>query len=111
MIFIVAALVLTGIAQVIVGKADFGAIFHSGGTFPTFPFLIPLAATIFVAMLQLTFVCDRWPFERMKPIPAGLSAFVLCWAIGLLVYFTVVNWNFLPARCAQRWDCATRAGR
>ena len=96
-IFIVAALVLTGIAQVIVGKADFGAIFHSGGTFPTFPFLIPLAATIFIAMLQLTFVCDRWPFERMKPIPAGLSAFVLCWAIGLLVYFTVVNWNFLPA--------------
>lgn len=96
-IFIVAALVLTGIAQVIVGKADFGAIFHSGGTFPTFPFLIPLAATIFVAMLQVTFVCDRWPFERMKPIPAGLSAFVLCWAIGLLVYFTVVNWNFLPA--------------
>ena len=96
-IFIVAALVLTGIAQVIVGKADFGAIFHSGGTFPTFPFLIPLAATIFVAMLQLTFVCDRWPFERMKPIPAGLSAFVLCWAIGLLVYFTVINWNFLPA--------------
>ena len=96
-IFIVAALVLTGIAQVIVGKADFGAIFHSGGTFPTFPFLIPLAATIFVAMLQLTFVCDRWPFERMKPIPAGLSAFVLCWAIGLLVYFTVINWDFLPA--------------
>jgi hypothetical protein len=96
-IFIVAALVLTGIAQVIVGKADFGAIFHAGGTFPTFPFLIPLAATIFIAMLQLTFVCDRWPFERMKPIPAGLSALVLCWAIGLLVYFTVVNWNFLPA--------------
>ena len=96
-IFIVAALVLTGIAQVIVGKADFGAIFHAGGTFPTFPFLVPLAATIFIAMLQLTFVCDRWPFERMKPIPAGLSALVLCWAIGLLVYFTVINWNFLPA--------------
>ena len=107
-IFIVAALVLTGIAQVIAGKADFGAIFHPGGTFPTFPFLIPLAATIFVAMLQLTFVCDRWPFERMKPIPAGLSAFVLCWAIGLLVYFTVINWNFLPA---ARSDGTAQPGR
>ena len=36
---------------------------------------------------------------------------MLCWAIGLLVYFTVVNWNFLPAPARlQRWDCATRAG-
>jgi hypothetical protein len=96
-IFAVGALVLTGIAQVIAGKADFGAIFSSGGKFPTFPFLIPLAAAIFVTMLQLTFVCDRWPFDRMKPVPAGLCAFVLCWAIGLLLYFTVTNWNAIPA--------------
>jgi len=96
-IFVVGALVLTGVAQVIVGKADFGAIFSSGGKFPTFPFLIPLAAAIFVTMLQLTFVCDRWPFDRMKPVPAGFCAFVLCWAIGLLLYFTVTNWNAIPA--------------
>jgi hypothetical protein len=109
-IFLVAALVLTGIAQVIVGKADFGAIFSAGGTFPTFPFLIPLAATIFIAMLQVTFVCDRWPFERMKPIPAGLSAFVLCWAIGLLVYFTVINWNFLPSPARAAMGLRNPAG-
>ena len=96
-IFAAAALVLTGVAQIAVGKADFGAIVSSGGTFPTYPFLLPLAATIFVTMLQLTFVCDRWPFDRMKPIPAGLCAFVLCWAVGLLVYFTVINWNAIPA--------------
>jgi hypothetical protein len=95
--FAVASLVLTGIFQVILGKADFGAIVSSGGTFPTFPFLIPVAATAFVAMLQLTFVCDRWPFDKMKPLPAGFCALLLCWGVALLVYFTVCNWNSIPA--------------
>jgi len=95
--FAVVSLVLTGIFQAIVGKFDLGALFGNDGTFPTFPFLIPVAAAGFVAMLQLTFVCDRWPFDKMKPLPAGFCALVLCWGVSLLLYFTVCNWNSIPA--------------
>jgi len=93
----VAALVLTGIFQAIVGKLDLGAIVSNGGTFPTFPFLVPVAAAAFVTMLQLTFVCGRWPLDKMKPIPAGFCALLICWGVALLLYFTVTNWNDIPA--------------
>lgn len=102
-IMAVAALVLTGIFQAIVGKLDLGAIVSHGGTFPTFPFLVMVAAAAFVAMLQLTFVCGRWPLDKMKPIPAGFCALLICWGVALLLYFTVTNWNNIPppARAAM----------
>jgi F0F1-type ATP synthase membrane subunit c/vacuolar-type H+-ATPase subunit K len=96
-IMAVAALVLTGIFQAILGRSDLGATVSDGGTFPTFPFLIPVSAAAFVVMLQLTFVCSRWPLDKMKPIPAGFCALLICWGIGLLLYFTLCNWNDIPA--------------
>jgi hypothetical protein len=95
-IMAVVTLALTAIFQAILGKSDLGAVVSHGGTFPTFPFLVPVSATIFVAMLQLTFVCNRWPLDKMKPIPAGFLALLICWGVGLLVYFTVCNWNDIP---------------
>ncbi len=95
--FAVVSLVLTGIFQAIAGNFDFGALFSDGGTFPTFPFLVPVAAAAFVTMLQLTFVCGRWPLDKMKPVPAGFCALLICWGVALLLYFTVCNWNDIPA--------------
>jgi hypothetical protein len=94
-VFVAAAILLTFLGQVIIAKSDVSAVFSSTGGM--FPILIPLAATIFVAMLQVTFVCDRWPFDTMGTLPAGIGAFVLCWVIGIVVNLTVVNWNVIPA--------------
>jgi len=94
-VFIGAAILLTFLGQMVIAKFDAGAVFSSAGGM--FPILIPLAATIFVAMLQLTFVCARWPFDKMSPLLAGIGAFVLCWAVGVVVNLTVVNWDAIPA--------------
>ena len=109
--FAVVSLVLTGILQAIAGNFDFGALFSDGGTFPTFPFLVPVAAAAFVTMLQLTFVCGRWPLDKMKPVPAGFCALLICWGVALLLYFTVCNWNDIPAPAPPRWDYTTPADR
>src|SRR5260370_31233139 len=79
-VFIGAAILLTFLGQMVIAKFDAGAVFSSAGGM--FPILIPLAATIFVAMLQLTFVCVRWPFDKIRPLLAGFVGFVLCRAPG-----------------------------
>jgi hypothetical protein len=97
-IFIIAMYILTGVGQLIVeGHLQIHSLFESNGTVPTFPFLIPLAATIFVTMLQLTFVCARWPFDRMGNIAAGACAFVFVWVVGVVVNLTLINWDNIPA--------------
>src|SRR6266550_1789210 len=59
------AVVMTMIGQLLVGHFDLRGIFspnpapnHS----PVFPITLPLAGAAFVAIMQLTFVCERWPF-------------------------------------------------
>ena len=41
---------------------------------PTFPATMPLAGAAFVAMLQLTLVCEGWPLRRLGRFTAGLAA-------------------------------------
>ena len=96
--------ILTGVGLLIVGHFSVQGIFssnasklNSNGVLTTFPFTIPIAATVFVTMLQLTFVSNKWPLHRMRTVSSGISAFVFSWVVGTAIYFLVTNWNSVPA--------------
>lgn len=56
-----------------------------------FPSSMPLAGAVFVAMLQLTLVCERWPLDRLPTIASGVLALALCWLVGLVLVWTLVR--------------------
>ncbi len=100
-LLVIAALVLSVVGQAITGKADLSGLFATApdmatGTFPVFPFPFVLAATVFTVMLQLTFVCGTEPLGRLGMPAGGLAALVVSWAIGLVLYFALLNWDFVP---------------
>jgi hypothetical protein len=93
------AVVMTMIGQRLVGHFDLQGIFslnpaptHS----PAFPITLPLAGAAFVAIMQLTFVCERWPFHRLGSTAGGLAALACSWAIALLLFFTLVKFQPPP---------------
>jgi hypothetical protein len=99
-----AGVILTGVGLLIVGHFSVQGIFssnaaklNSNGVLTTFPFTIPIAATVFVTMLQLTFVSNKWPLHRVRTVSSGISAFVFSWVVGTAIYFLVTNWNSVPA--------------
>ena len=49
---------------------------HPAGrpAFPSYPWTLPLAALIFLTMILLTFVCDRWPLRRLDSAGSGIAA-------------------------------------
>jgi hypothetical protein len=61
------------------------------GSVPTFPATLPLGGTAFIAMLQLTLVGEGWPLRRLRPVPAGLLAVAVSWAVALAVLFLLVE--------------------
>jgi hypothetical protein len=95
------AVVLTALAQVIVGRGDLAHLLsttpagHGPGRppFPSYPWTLPLAALIFLTMIQLTFVCDRRPLRRLGTPGAGIAAVTLSWIVGLVAYKVLANWN------------------
>ena len=102
------ALALTALAQIIVGRGDLGHLLdttaaapsHAPGrpAFPSYPWTLPLAGLIFLTMILLTFVCDRWPLRKLGDVASGFVAIAVSWAVGLLAYFTLANWNpIVPA--------------
>jgi hypothetical protein len=101
LVIIAGAVVLCALAQVIVGRGDFSHLLsttpagHGPGrpAFPSYPWTLPLAGLIFLAMIILTFVCDRWPLSRLHPALGGGVAIVICWGVGLAGYELVANWN------------------
>jgi hypothetical protein len=103
------AVILTAVAQVIVGRGDLAHLLsstpagHALGRppFPSFPWTLPLAALIFLAMIQLTFVCDRRPLRRLGTARAGVAAIVLSWIIGVVAYELLANWNAVVPPVAQ----------
>lgn len=100
-LFVVGAVVLTWLGQLVVGRADIGASFTQfagpasvqAGQLTAFPWTIPLSAAIFVTMLQLTFVCGRWPLAKAQPVAGGLGALVLSWAVGIAAYYLFTSWD------------------
>jgi hypothetical protein len=103
------ALVLVALAQLITGRADLGNLLsttpaatagHAAGRppYPSYPWTLPLAGLIFLSMIVLTFVCDRWPLARLGNPGAGIAAIVVSWIIGLLAYELLANWTpIIPA--------------
>jgi hypothetical protein len=93
-IVIVAAVLLTMLGQIVVGTLDVGAIVDPSpgpGRVPTFPSTMPLAGAAFVAMLQLTFVCEGWPLRRLPRFAAGVVALVVAWVVALAAYLLLVH--------------------
>jgi hypothetical protein len=105
------AVILTALAQVIVGRGDLAHLLsttpavagpgHAPPPFPSFPWTLPLAALIFLAMIQLTFVCDRRPLRRLGTPGAGIAAIALSWIVGLVAYELLTNWNAVLPPVAQ----------
>ncbi len=90
----IAAVGLTMLGQVVVGGLDVRAIFDptpGPGHSPTFPGTMPLAGAAFVAMLQLTLVCEGWPLRRLPAFAAGVAALAVSWAVALGVYVAGVD--------------------
>jgi hypothetical protein len=93
-VVIVAAIVLTAVGQAIVSGLDLHALFDPSpgpGHTPTFPGTMPLAGAAFVAMLELTLVCEGWPLRRLPAQPAGLAALAIAWLVALALYFLVIE--------------------
>jgi hypothetical protein len=93
------AVVLTLIGQLLVGRFDLRGIFSlspAPSDSPVFPITLPLAGAAFVAIMQLTFVCERRPFQRLASTVGGLAALACSWAIALLLFFTLVKFQPPP---------------
>jgi hypothetical protein len=93
-VIIVAAVLLTMVGQIVVGHLDVGAIFDPSppsGAPATFPATLPLAGAAFVAMLQLTLVCEGWPLRRLPRLSSGVAAIALSWLLALVVYYVVLD--------------------
>jgi hypothetical protein len=91
---IIGAIVLTIVGQAATARLDPVGIFdpwagpqHAA----TFPITMPLAGAAFVAMLQLTLACERWPLRRLDKTVSGLLALVIAWAVALALTWTVVE--------------------
>jgi hypothetical protein len=85
---------LTIAGQAVVGQVDLRGVFDPAAPpaqAPTFPGTMTLAGAIFIAMLQLTLVCERRPLRRIAPIPAGVVALAVSWAGGVGLYELVVR--------------------
>jgi hypothetical protein len=84
---VVAAVGLTLLGQAVVGTVDVPAVFDpTPAGVPTFPGTMPLAGAAFVAMLQLTLVCEGWPLrDRLGRTAAGLAALVVAWLVAVFV--------------------------
>jgi hypothetical protein len=84
---VVAAVGLTLLGQAVVGAVDLRAAFDpTPAGVPTFPATAPLAGAAFVAMLQLTLVCEGWPLrDRLGRTAAGLAAPAVAWVVAVAV--------------------------
>jgi hypothetical protein len=93
-VLVVAGGVITTFAgQAAVAHADVRGVFDpaaGGRDAPTFPATMPLAAAIFVVMLQLTLVTEGWPLRALGRIGGGTLALAFSWAAGTALYEALV---------------------
>ena len=95
-----AAVVLTIAGQAVVERSDVRGVFEATpgpGVPVTFPATLVLAGAVFIAMLQLLLVCERWPLGGLELRWSGLAALALSWAAGTGAYFLFVNLGAVPA--------------
>lgn len=64
----------------------------------------------FVVTLQITFVNERWPLHRVRGPLGGFPLILTSWAVGLVVYLLVVNWDMLPATARAAIGLGNPAG-
>jgi hypothetical protein len=98
LLVVAAGVLLTIAGQAVVGHVDLRGVFDPAAPparVPTFPATMTLAAAIFIAMLQLTLVCERRPLRALAPIPGGLAALAIAWATGVALYELVVGTGLL----------------
>jgi hypothetical protein len=91
---VLAAVLLTLLGQSVVGVLDPAVLVDpapEAGRVATFPSTIPLAGAVFVAMLQLTLVCEGWPLRRLPRFAAGVVALVASWAVAVAAYLVLVD--------------------
>ncbi|MFQ5554267.1 MAG: hypothetical protein ACE5GC_02705 [Acidimicrobiia bacterium] len=97
LLFAGSAVVLTYIGMLIVGPTSISGMFTSGLESTTFPWTIPLAAVVFVVMLQLTFVTGKWPLHKLPAVQSGFAALAVSWGVGLVLYWLFVDFTaFAP---------------
>jgi hypothetical protein len=88
------AFALTIAGQLLVGHFDLRGTFSPNpgpGQSPVFPITLPLAGAAFVAIMQLTFVCERWPLQRLRPTVGGLLALAAAWTVALALFYGLVG--------------------
>jgi hypothetical protein len=95
------AIVLTVLAQAIVGHIDLVGVFatdpHTGASHLTaFPFTIPLGGVLFVAYLEVAIVSGV-PMLTKNRLRDGAIAFLGCATLALILYETLANWDAVPA--------------
>jgi hypothetical protein len=93
-IVIVGGVLLTLLAQAMVGRGDLRGLFDAtprvGGS-PAFPATMALGGAFFVAVFQVTLVNEGWPLRRLGRTASGPIALALSWAIALTLYLALVN--------------------
>jgi hypothetical protein len=93
-IIAIAGAALTLLGQAVVSGVDLRALFNAEpgpGHVTTFPYTLPLAAGVFIAILQLSIVSEGWPLRGLGRIRSGLAALAVSCVIGLLAYLIVVG--------------------
>jgi hypothetical protein len=89
----VCSVLLTVLGQLVVGHFNTAGLFsaspHAGSA--TFPATMPLAATVFICMLQLTLVNEGWPLRRLPRQLAGGAALLAAASVGLVVYVLLIK--------------------
>jgi hypothetical protein len=93
--------VLAVAAQAVVGKVDLDGMFSqtpdlADGRLLGFPFTFPLAALVFVTMVQITLVNERKPFDQLGRVAAGLAALATSCVVGGVAYGVLAHWNAVP---------------
>jgi hypothetical protein len=89
----VGGVIATFAGQAVVSHADARGVFDPGAgasDAPTFPATMPVAAAIFVVMLQVTLVTEGWPLRRLERFRAGALALAASSAGGVALYEALV---------------------
>ena len=104
-IVVVGGLVLTVLGYRIAVGGDLAGIFLPGPTHPpAFPSTVALSGGVFTITLQVTLVCERWPFDRLGRVRSGIAAFGVCWLLGLAAYVLVVRSHLVPSENYGAWQ-------